>query len=538
MKIAIYTRVSTHHQIDKDSLPLQREELINYSKYVLNSNDYVIFEDAGYSGKNTDRPAFQDMIKRIKAGEFSHLLVWKIDRISRNLLDFCDMYEELKRCNCIFVSKNEQFDTSSAMGEAMLKIILVFAELERKLTGERVKAVMLDRASKGLWNGAPMPLGYKWDEEIKKPVIDQEERKSIEFIFKSYSEEESANVVRNLLNANGMKTKRNGRWTTKAITDIIRNPFYIGTYRYNYREPNRGKIKNEDEWVIVENNHAAIISIDLFNKCNAIMDRNALRNNAKFRANGKTHIFSGLIKCNSCLGNYYAKQDKPNIDGFRPSIYVCSNRYNKNGCEQKTISEKILYNFLTTLLRNISNINNKNEINYEEFIDLISKDLGVNEIKCEDMFDLIINKKYGFYSFNNNKNQKKDFNLDLKIKELEKYKRALKRLEELYLFDEESMSSKDYILKKKDIQDNINKITEEMKKDVEYIEEIELDTLLLNTVLNEIILKQIDNKTAIESIGRENLKEFFNSFIKEIHILDRKIVSITFRNGLNIGFSY
>ena len=110
---------STHHQIDKDSLPLQREELINYSKFILNSNDYVVFEDAGYSGKNTDRPAFQDMINRIRMGEFTHLLVWKIDRISRNLLDFCDMYDELKRCNCIFVSKNEQFDTSSAMGEAM-----------------------------------------------------------------------------------------------------------------------------------------------------------------------------------------------------------------------------------------------------------------------------------------------------------------------------------------------------------------------------------------------------------------------------------
>lgn len=538
MKIAIYTRVSTHHQIDKDSLPLQREELINYSRYVLNSSDYVIFEDAGYSGKNTDRPAFQDMIKRIKAGEFSHLLVWKIDRISRNLLDFCDMYEELKKCNCIFVSKNEQFDTSSAMGEAMLKIILVFAELERKLTGERVKAVMLDRASKGLWNGAPMPLGYKWDEEIKKPVIDQEEKKSIEFIFKAYSEEESTNVVRNLLNANGMKTKRNGRWTTKAITDIIRNPFYIGTYRYNYREPNRGKIKNEDEWVIVENNHAAIISIDLFNKCNAIMDRNALRNNAKFRANGKTHIFSGLIKCNSCLGNYYAKQDKPNIDGFRPSIYVCSNRYNKNGCEQKTISEKFIYNFLSKLIFNIATLNNEDNLIYDDFKNKLSSGLEVLDIKCEYLFDMLINKKMNFYQFNKNEAKKKDFNLELKYKELEKYKRALKRLEELYLFDEESISSKDYILRKKEIEKNIDEVREKIKSETKIDEDPEINPALLETILNNIILNNIDNKKAINLIGRENLKEFFNSFIKEIHILDRKIVSITFRNGLNIGFSY
>lgn len=538
MKIAIYTRVSTHHQIDKDSLPLQREELINYSKYVLNANDYVVFEDAGYSGKNTDRPAFQDMIKRIQASEFTHLLVWNIDRISRNLLDFCDMYEELKRCNCIFVSKNEQFDTSSAMGEAMLKIILVFAELERKLTGERVKAVMLDRASKGLWNGAPVPLGYKWNNEIKFPVIDEEEKNTIELIFNTYLKEESTSIVRNILNTNGVKTKRNGSWTTKTITDIIRNPFYIGTYRYNYRESSRGRVKNEDEWIVLEDNHPAIISKDLFDKCNEIMDRNSLRSNSKFRANGKTHIFAGLIKCGDCFGNYYAKQDKANLDGFRPSLYVCSNRYNKNSCTQKTISEKNIFNFVTTLIYNITTINNKDYLEYDEFIKLISKSLGVTGVKCESLFDIIVNKQYSFYSFNRTKNLKKDFNLDLKTKELEKYERALKRLEELYLFDDESISSKNYILRKKEIEDNITKINESIKASNKVDEQIEMDPLLLNTILKEIIIKKLDNKSAINFITRENLKEFFNAFIKEIWLLDKKIISITFKNGLTIGFSY
>ena len=538
MKIAIYTRVSTHHQIDKDSLPLQREELINYSKYVLNTNEYEVFEDAGYSGKNTDRPAFKDMMKRVQLGEFTHLLVWKIDRISRNLLDFCDMYEELKRCNCIFVSKNEQFDTSSAMGEAMLKIILVFAELERKLTGERVKAVMLDRASKGLWNGAPVPLGYKWDDKIKFPVIDEEEKTTIEIIFNTYLKEESTSIVRNVLNTNSIKTKRNGSWTTKTITDIIRNPFYIGTYRYNYRESARGKKKKEDEWVLLEDNHQAIIPKEVFTKCNEIMDRNSLRSNSKFRANGKTHIFAGLIRCGSCFGSYYAKQDKPNSDGFRPSIYVCSNRYNKNNCEQKTISEKVIYNFISTLILNIYSVNNKEMFEYDDFAKVISKDLVVTDIKCESLYDIIINKQYNFYSLNNNKELKKDLNSDLNYKELEKYKRALKRLEELYLFDEESMSSKDYILKKKELEDSIKKMDEKIKSNNRDNEEIEIDTVLLNTVLKEIILKKIDNKSAINLITREKLKEFFNSFIKDIYILDKKITSVVFKNGLSIGFSY
>ena len=92
-KAALYIRVSTHHQIDKDSLPFQKKELINYSKYVLGIDEYEIFEDAGYSGKNTDRPKFQEMMSRIRAGEFTHVLVWKIDRVSRNLRDFTEMYD-------------------------------------------------------------------------------------------------------------------------------------------------------------------------------------------------------------------------------------------------------------------------------------------------------------------------------------------------------------------------------------------------------------------------------------------------------------
>lgn len=95
---------------------------------------FQIFEDDGYSAKNTDRPHFQDMMNRVRAGEFSHIIVWKVDRISRNLLDFAAMYEELKDHRVTFISMNEQFDTSTAIGEAMLKIILIFAELERNMT--------------------------------------------------------------------------------------------------------------------------------------------------------------------------------------------------------------------------------------------------------------------------------------------------------------------------------------------------------------------------------------------------------------------
>ena len=190
-KAALYIRVSTTMQVDKDSLPLQKNDLINYAKYALDIPEYEIFEDAGYSAKNTDRPRYQQMMSRLRTGEFSHLIVWKIDRISRNLLDFAAMYEELKQLGVVFVSKNEQFDTSTAIGEAMLKIILIFAELERKMTSERVTAVMVSRANNGQWNGGRVPFGYYYDKQTKEFSINEDEAFVVRLIYDKYEETKS-----------------------------------------------------------------------------------------------------------------------------------------------------------------------------------------------------------------------------------------------------------------------------------------------------------------------------------------------------------
>ena len=154
--VALYVRVSTGYQVDKDSLPFQKKELKAYCEHVLHIDKkrIEIFEDAGKSGKNTKRPAFERMMEKVKHGQVSHVIVYKIDRISRNLVDFSLMYDDFKYNKVTFISLNEQFDTSSAIGEAILKIILVFAELERKLTSERVKDVMIGRAKNVQWNGA------------------------------------------------------------------------------------------------------------------------------------------------------------------------------------------------------------------------------------------------------------------------------------------------------------------------------------------------------------------------------------------------
>ena len=264
-KVAIYVRVSTVWQIDKDSLQVQKRELSAYCEMVLGIKDYVIFEDPGYSAKNTDRPAYQQMMDRLRTGEFSHILVWKIDRISRNLLDFATMYAELKQLGVTFVSKNEQFDTSSAIGEAMLKIILIFAELERNMTSERVTAVMLSRATNGQWNGGRVPYGYDWSKEQKTFTINPVEGKIVKMIYNMYEEHQSLIYVSRYLNEKKYTTKNGKEWSPTTVHKILSNPFYIGTYIYNVHEDGRGTKKREDkEWITFEEHHEPVVTHEQF----------------------------------------------------------------------------------------------------------------------------------------------------------------------------------------------------------------------------------------------------------------------------------
>lgn len=555
-KAALYTRVSTNHQVDKDSLPFQKQELINYSRYVLGIEDYEIFQDAGYSGKNTDRPKYKEMINRIKKGEFSHLLVWKIDRISRNLIDFCKMYEELKDHNCAFISKNENFDTSTAMGEAMLKITLVFAELERNVDSERVTSIMLDRASKGLWNGANCPLGYKWNNETKFPDIDEEEAMTIQFIYDKYEELNSSLQVSKLLNNNNLKTKRGGKWSSKTVSDIIRNPFYKGTYRYNYRESARGKKKDESEWIIIEDNHSPIISKEQWERCNKIMNTNAQRNTALFRKNSNIHFFAGMIKCKVCNETYIANSDTIRKDGYRPSYYYCKGKYNNTGCAAKTISDIVVgpfvMNYLANLLNAQKNLTKKDNLNDLEKMILSGKTFndvyGINKLDLENLYTALLYSRSENILLRAPKEKKKINKTDLTLlnKQKEKYLRALDRLQDLYLFDDDAMSEKDYLIKKLEINEKLDKVNDELKKlqendltnvtfnDVEFLKKT--SNFMIN---NELIHKRsINFKSMAMTIDKNIIKDFINTVIEKIEVKDGRVYAIHFKNGLVNNFIY
>ncbi|WP_408626376.1 recombinase family protein [Alkaliphilus metalliredigens] len=562
-KAALYIRVSTHHQIDKDSLPFQKKELINYSKYVLGVDEYEIFEDAGYSGKNTDRPKFQEMMSRIRAGEFTHVLVWKIDRVSRNLRDFTEMYDEIKKYNVTFISKNEQFDTSTAMGEAMLKIILVFAELERKLTAERVYSIMLSRAEKGLWNGAPVPLGYDFDEELKFAVVNEEEAKIVKFIFDTYEEVKSTGEVKHRLEANGIRTKRNGHWTTKTISDVIRNPFYVGTYRYNYRYSPHGKIRPEEEWVVVEDNHPAIVSKEQYEKLNKIMDSNAHGRGTDRTKENHIHVFKGLISCSKCNKNYIASTDRPRSDGYRPSVYRCYN-YVHNKKQYRTCSGGIgevklgpfVINYIANLIKSNEFISTYGSKGTEKEVEKIllkgSSFKGVAGIIAQDLkhtYEVLL-KNTGdilFDSIEEPKDIEQDMELESLKSEKKKIERALQRLEDLYLFSEDSMSEKNYLVKKQELEKRINSINDKIKKrsqeysrnlpghDLSFIKKA-TQYLLAHNLYND---RAINYNKIVKMIDKKLLQDFMQCVVKKITVdEDKTISSIEFVNGLSHRFIY
>lgn len=180
MKAAIYIRVSTPGQaINGESLDMQKERLIEYVE-AHGWKLYKAYEDGGFSGGTTNRPAFQEMMRDIEAKKFNVLVVYKIDRLSRSVLDFHTTMKTLEKHNIAFVSITQQFDTTTSMGRLMLGILVDFANFEREINVDRARDSYLSRLKGGVHSGMT-PYGYK--RENKQLVIIPEESEKVKEIL-------------------------------------------------------------------------------------------------------------------------------------------------------------------------------------------------------------------------------------------------------------------------------------------------------------------------------------------------------------------
>ena len=176
IKCAIYTRKSTNEGLEKDftTLDAQRESAENYIKSQKDAGWTIIrekYNDGGYTGANTERPALKKLLDDIRAGKIDCVVVYKVDRLSRSLLDFTKLLEFFDQNSVTFVSVTQHFNTQSSMGRLTLNILLSFAQFEREMISERTKDKMGAARKKGKWVGGQPILGYDLDRENHKIII-------------------------------------------------------------------------------------------------------------------------------------------------------------------------------------------------------------------------------------------------------------------------------------------------------------------------------------------------------------------------------
>ena len=316
LTVDLYIRVSTDRQAKEgDSLEEQEAELKKFCDY-RNFKIHRILIERGKSGGNTNRPEYKKLVADIESKKINAVVVKKLDRLSRSLLDFEQLMSRLQEKEVEFISLRENFDTTTAMGNAMLRIALVFAQLEREQTSERLKDVFSFRASQGHFNGGIRPYGYT---TVNKELIPSlKEKQVIEVMMTKFLEMKSTTEVARYLNEAGHRTRSGKQWGKRKIHQILLNPIYIGQVKWG-----------ED---IYQGLHQPLVSQKQFQEIQAI-----------FKANhrlGKTSATGALLQkllwC--CCGHPMTPSHSLNKNRIKYFYYRCTSTHNaEKGTSQCSI---------------------------------------------------------------------------------------------------------------------------------------------------------------------------------------------------------
>ena len=277
---AIYTRKSTEHGLDMEFNSLQNQEE-SCKAYILSQafngwEYYKTYSDGGISGGTMERPALQSLMADIRARKIQVVVVYKVDRLSRSIVDFHKMMQEFEKYGCNFVSITQSFDTSNSMGKLTLNMLLSFAQFEREVSAERVRDKIAASKAKGLWMGGTPPLGY--DIKEKQSVPNEQEKTLVNLIFTKYLELGNMFAAAHWLNAQGYHSKawvpscgkpRGGRPFQKSgIQRILTNPVYIG------------KIAHRAQNKTYQGKHEAIVPKDVWEQVQEFIRRRIKDKNA------------------------------------------------------------------------------------------------------------------------------------------------------------------------------------------------------------------------------------------------------------------
>lgn len=351
---AIYGRQSVDK---KDSISIESQ--IDFCKYELKGGSFRTYLDKGYSGKNTDRPHFQELLRDIEKGLVAKVVVYKLDRISRSILDFANMMELFQRYNVEFVSSTEKFDTSTPMGRAMLNICIVFAQLERETIQKRVTDAYYSRCQKGFHMSGKAPYGYKLEPTVlggihtKMMVEDKEAADRVRLMFEMYAQPQTSfGDITRYFSENGIDF--DGKELQRAtLSNLLRNPAYAqadlelyeffkhqgasivndaadfsgmnACYLYQGRDVPERKFSSLKDHILVLAPHEGLIPSDVWLTC-----RKKLLTNSTFggERKAKNTWLSGKVKCGRCGAGLMCMPAANQVSYFR-----CRKRADNKSCD-------------------------------------------------------------------------------------------------------------------------------------------------------------------------------------------------------------
>jgi site-specific DNA recombinase len=338
VRCGLYTRKSTEEGLDQDfnSLDAQRESAEAFVKSQSHEGWICLpdrYDDGGFTGGNMDRPALAHLLADIQAGKIDAVIVYKVDRLSRSLLDFARMMETFEKHRVSFVSVTQQFNTATSMGRLVLNVLLSFAQFEREIISERTRDKIAAARRKGKWSGGHPLLGYDVDPRGFKLVVNKTEAVRVRAIFALYLKYRGMIPVVQELERRGWVNKswvtrkghaRGGRPFTKtSLHRLLTNVTYIGQIKYKI-EVHNGE-------------HEAVVDRDIWDQTQALLSGNGTCKNGPARQHSGAPL-RGLLHCLPCgcaMTPSFASKNK----SLRYRYYVCCNAQRRGwaACPSKSI---------------------------------------------------------------------------------------------------------------------------------------------------------------------------------------------------------
>ncbi len=381
IRCAIYTRKSTEEGLEQsfNTLDAQREAAEAFITSQRHEGWMALpekYDDGGYTGANMDRPALKRLLEAVKAGTVNCIVVYKVDRLTRSLLDFARIMDVLDKQGVSFVSVTQQFNTTSSLGRLTLNILLSFAQFEREMIAERTKDKMGAARRRGKWVGGNLVLGYDVAPQGGALVVNREEARRVTEIFALYAEHRSLISVIQELDHRGWRTKawttgtgRNAggkNYTKNRLYNLLTNIIYTGRVEYGGQ--------------VYEGEHERIVDDDTWTRVQEHLSRNGRRGGGNYR-NKYGALLKGIVRCASCdVGMVHTYTQKDGNKLYR--YYVCVNAHQRgwNTCETRSVSAPDLERAVVDQIRGIG----RNPDVLAEVLRQLGQQRGTSSTKLED----------------------------------------------------------------------------------------------------------------------------------------------------------